>query len=511
MNGRRLAGAAGLVAAIVYAATRTRDVGGDDTVFAIAVERFLRERVLELEFFQPHHPIYNPVVALVAGVARAAGSAIPVLDVGAWVSAAAGGTAVALWLAAALASGLARRIVVAGAVMLAASGGLWAYATRMEVYALAAALVAAWLLVVASEPPRPIAAGLALAGAILGHAVLGVLAIPTAWRFRRRPRAAATALGIGLGVPAAATLAMLLLVRGATTPRAWLGVLFPEESAGFVGGGASPLAALGALRRLIDWGWYREVPVLSRGLALGHEILGGAAVLLVAALFAAGVAAAIRRPGLTAARLSLVAIAAFVPVWLFWDAGNVEHVVAAAPLFAIVVACGAGTLPRAAGFGALVVAAVALVVTNGLGSAWPQSRPENGRLWVTAAFVAEKTPPDALILSAGTDARLRLGLGYLSGRRVADLTLAVRAAGLRGEPAAAGLEAWLARAAGARDLRATDDVFDPATEAWVRGLGIDARAWTRAVGSLARDGSDELEADGAVVVDPFRLNRARVQ
>lgn len=511
MRERRIAWWAGAAATIAYLITRTRDVGGDDTVYAIAVERFLSDRAIELEFFQPHHLVYNPLVAVVTAGLRALGSSMPVLDVGAAVSAVAGGIAVGVWTRTAAATGIAPRLAALGAVLLAASGGLWAYATRMEVYALAAAALAVWLAVTASERPRPVASGLALAAAILGHAVLGVLAIPTAWRFRREPRSAARALGIGIGIPAAVTLAMLVFVRGARTPRAWLSVLFPAESAGFVEGGASPLGLLSALRRVVTWGWYRDVPVIPTGLATQLDLLGWAGLILAGLLFAAGAAAAIRSAGAATARLALVGLAAFLPVWVYWDAGNVEHVVAAAPLLAIVVATGAASLPRTGGLGALAVVAASLVVVNGLGCAWPQSRPENGRVWVTASFVAEKTPPDALILSAGTDARLRLGLGYLSGRRVADLTLAVRASVLRGEPATAGLDGWFARAAASRELRAMDDLFDPETEAWMSGLGIDVESWRRARGSFAREGFDELEPDGAVVVKPLRLYRVRAQ
>jgi len=55
---------------LLYTATRTRHFGGDDTVFAIAVQRWLDVGALEPTFIHPHHLLYNPMVAGLSWLVR---------------------------------------------------------------------------------------------------------------------------------------------------------------------------------------------------------------------------------------------------------------------------------------------------------------------------------------------------------------------------------------------------------------------------------------------------------
>src|SRR3989304_1332485 len=53
----------GAVVLVVYLLTRTRDLGGDDTVFAMAVDSLLSGGGPSREVFHPHHALFNPLVA----------------------------------------------------------------------------------------------------------------------------------------------------------------------------------------------------------------------------------------------------------------------------------------------------------------------------------------------------------------------------------------------------------------------------------------------------------------
>jgi hypothetical protein len=63
----------GAVALVTYLLTRTRDLGGDDTVYAMTVDGFLSGHGVSRELFHPHHPIYNPIVAAVCWLLRLVG------------------------------------------------------------------------------------------------------------------------------------------------------------------------------------------------------------------------------------------------------------------------------------------------------------------------------------------------------------------------------------------------------------------------------------------------------
>lgn len=485
----------GAAALVVYLLTRTRDVGGDGTVFAAAVDNWLRGRPEWPLLFHPHHMAYNPLVAAACWLARSLGSRPLVLDVGAAVSAVAAALAVGAMVVLLRRAGVREGTALLAATVLALAGGFWAYATRMEVYTLTAAAVTLWLAVASRDRPRAVPVGTALGLAVLAHAAAGLLVIPTAWRMRRRPRDLSLALLIGIGVPALLTVSSFVLLEGRTGPTAWLGGFF--SGAEFLEP-ARAGSVLKALRALVLWGFYHSAPILRPRAVSWMDHLGWLALALVAALVTVGIVAAVRRRNPLAVT-ALAALLAYLPLWLVWDVGNVEHVVAAAPLFAVLLGFGAEEVPRRFGVAPLAVAATLLVVVNGVASAVPQSRPENGRVWVVASFVRKHIPADAMILSSGRDGRLRLGLGYLSGRRVVDLTLAVSSARQHGLSPSVALGYWLDQAASARHPWAMGEVFEPATAAWVERLGLTSRQWNDALARLHPGPALTLSGDAALV------------
>ena len=499
----------GLAVFAVGLLTRTRDVGGDDTVFAMAVDSWLRGQGDPAVFFATNHAIFNPLVAAVTWLVRLVHPQALALDVGAAVSSFFWGVAAGGLVPLLRRHGIAPGQALLSGAAVASCGGMWSIATRMEVYTVAAAAVVVWLHATASDRPRPVRVGAALAAAVTAHAALALLVVPTLWRLRRQPREGVRAAALGLGVPALLTLAVFALGRGVWTPAGWLDLLLPGESRGFLSPGSAWLVPR-AFHALVLWDWYRTVPVLQPAAARVLDAAGIAALLLAAGLVVTGLVRTLR-VGDGLGSLSVVAIAAFAPLWLVWDVGNPEHVVAATPLFGTLLALGAAGLPPRAGVAGLATLLALLVAVNGVGGAALQSRPENGRLWVTAGFVQEQVGPQAVILSVGVDSRVRLGLGYLSGRSVVDLTLAVRSARIAGRPATDGLDYWLERARRADELWTLDDVLDPLSEAWVVEAGIPRRAWRAAVAGLVPVRAVELEPDGAVVREPFRLHRVRLR
>jgi hypothetical protein len=493
----------GLVFFVVYLLTRTRDLGGDDSVFAMAVERFLSGGGPSREVFHPHHPLFNPIVALLCWLARLAGLHPFVSDVGAALAALAAAVVAGGLVLVLRRAGLSEGPALLGAAVAGASGGLWQYATRMEVYALAAAGVLLWLAVAGRERPAPAPTGASLAGSILGHLASGLLVIPTAIRMRARPHALVQALAVGLGISAAAMIAMFALAHHAYAPAEWLRVVSPARNTPYLQA-PKPAAMLSALHGLVVWDWYRTVPVFSAATVRSLDLAGDAALVLLGLMLILGVRAAVRDRHPLAVTASL-ALAAYVPLWLVWDAGNTEHAVAATPLFATVIAFGAATLPRRSGGPALGVALALLVITNGLASAVPQSRAENSRNWVIASFVATNLPDDALLLSVGVDPALRLSLPYLSGRRVVTLTLDVNSARLQGRPPLDGLTYWLRAGGAARSVWVTPDVLDPRSIVWVEQLGIPAGRWARFAARIRPGQRRMLPPDGVVIREPFVL------
>ena len=191
---------AGVLAAaslLLYVITRTRHFGGDDTVFALVVQRWLEVGSFERVFVHPHHLLYNPIVAVCSWLVRAATGGVFVLDVGAAVSAAAAAAAVAGGFLVLRRFRIDENLALLASIVLAVSGGMWRYATRMEVYALAAAGVVVWLAAMSNPSAswRRLAAG--FAAPWLGHSALGLLALPGAWLQRHRPRVLVSALVAG--------------------------------------------------------------------------------------------------------------------------------------------------------------------------------------------------------------------------------------------------------------------------------------------------------------------------
>lgn len=210
---------------LVYTLTRTRHFGGDDTVFALVVQRWLELGVFERAFFHPHHLLYNPLVAVCSWLVRAVTGSVFVLDVGAALSAAAAAVTVAGVFLVLRRFRFDDSLALSASTVLAVTGGMWRYATRMEVYTLAAAGVVVWLAAMSNERAswRKLAAG--FAAPWLGHSVLALLAPPGAWLQRSRPRVLAIGLAAGLLVPGVVAAVLLAAVHGAGSASSLMGVV----------------------------------------------------------------------------------------------------------------------------------------------------------------------------------------------------------------------------------------------------------------------------------------------
>jgi hypothetical protein len=498
----------GAVALVTYLLTRTRDLGGDDTVYAMTVDGFLSGHGVSRELFHPHHPIYNPIVAAVCWLLRSVGFRPFVPDAGAAVSALAAATVAGGLVLLLRRAGLREGLALLAGALAAASGGLWQFGTCMEVYTLTAAAVLIWLAIGGTDTPKPLAAGASVSLAMLCHLTAGLLVVPTAIRLRRRPTALVQAVAVALGLAVVTYVAIFAVFHHAHTPDQWLQTVIPGHRESYLRS-AGPFAMLGALRDLALWQWYRSVLVFTPEVTGWFNVAGGTAVFLLLVALAVGLRAAVldRHPLAVTASLG---IAAYVPLWLVWDVGNVEHVVAATPLFAIIVAFGAAKLPRRSGELLLALALFLMLVTNGLGSAVPQSKTENSRECVIASFVAETLPGDGVLLTVGVEPRLRLALPYLSGRRVVSLTLDAESARAQGRAPSAALAYWMEAGRGARSLWVTPDVLDRATSAWVENLGIPSAVWSRVVAGARPLRRQMLPADGVVIREPFVLTEISV-
>jgi len=236
---------------------------------------------------------------------------------------------------------------------------------------------------------------------------------------------------------------------------------------------------------------------------------GIAAAGIAVFLLAGGVRRAFlgERPAVVAA----LGAAAFLPVWLLWDVGNVEHTVISAPFFAVLVAFGARDLPRHLGRWLLGLLALALLVGNGIASAVPQALPENGRTWTVASFVRQTVPENGVILSLGRDPRLRLGLQYLTGRRVVDLTLLVESARRQGVSAHRAVAYWRSKAEEARTVWMLPGVLADGADDWVRSLGVDPRGVAGLVARMQPLRTAVLAPDGVVIQKPYRLTLVAIR
>lgn len=498
----------GIAFFVLYALTRTRDLGGDDTVFALAIEAWLRHRSLWWDFFHPHHVLYNPLVALLTAAVRTASPGILVVDAGAFLSALLGGATVGAVTLLLMRRGFDTGTSLLSAASMGLLGGFWQFSTRLEVYTLAALAVTVWLALLSRRQPPASKAGASLGACLLTHLALGVLVPATLLRTAPPWRRRLIALCVGLAVPGV-VLGVLFLVRFGLHPAAWIEGIIPQSYDVYVGPRNGTV--LGALHGLLWWGWYHGVAVWGTASAGLFDLSGRGGLILAIALVALALSRLLggEDDGRTRlARTAGLALAGFLPLWLVWDTGNVEHTVASAPLWAVFLALGAERLPRRLGKVALGSLVLLLGIGNGLGSAVPQSRPENGRVWTIASFVRETTPETATLLSVGSDARLRLGLQYLGGRRVVDLTLAASSAKQQGRDPRIALEYWTERARAAGTVWLLPDVLDPSSADWVASLGIPREDWLRTVSVLRPGPAAVLPADGVVLSSPFVLRRA---
>jgi len=495
----------GVAAFAVFLLTRTRDVGGDGTVFAVAVERVLEGHRPSWQFFHPHHVLYNPLVAVTTALLRFAGIRILALDGGALVSALAGAAVAGGLVVVLRRHGAGEITALLAAVAAAVSAGLWGFSTRMEVYALEALAALVWLAVVSSPRPKTATAAGSISFAVLAHIAASLLVIPTLVRFWRRPRRGVLAAGLGLaGAGVVLAAALVAGSPGMALPQR-LGRIVPASGGSYLGGpsvrgAAHAVAALGA------WRWYDAVAVFRPPWPRVFDGAGTVGALILLGLIVFGAATSVRRRS----RLGIMAVlgfAAFVPLWLVWDVGNVEHTVVAVPFLAVLAALGAEGLPVRGGKLALGAAVVLLGVTNAVGSAIPQSRPENGRVWIEASFIRSHTDPGAILLTTGLDSRERLGLPYLSGRRIMDLTLLARAARRQSLPPTAALGPWLRAAREAPQLWVIGNLWEPGVATAIAKLGIDPAAWNAVVHRLVPVRRERLEPAGGVITGPFLLTR----
>jgi len=490
---------------IMYLLTATRDLVGDDTIFALAVDGFFTGKGLPREFFHPHHPLFNPLVAAITWLVRLLGFRPIILDVGAGIAAFFAAAVVAALVPLLRRAGVREGPTLLAAAVTGASGGFWRFATCMEVYTLTAAAVLLWLATVGRDRPAPLASGTSLAASTLAHLAAGLLAVPTAIRFRKRPRAMALALGLGLTVATTTVILVFVLFLHAYTPRRWLSLLLPDYTSGYLGKSTQG-TLLRTLADLAVWGWYRRVPIFSPATSRWLDVASAVALAILLVILAAGVLVAVRGRNPLAVTAAL-GLAVYAPLWLLWDVGNVEHAVAVTPLFATLIAFGAANLPRRSGELGLATGLGLLLVVNGLASAVPQSRPENGRDWVIASFISESVPKDAVVLSVGVDPRLRLSLPYLSGRRVVTLRLDVESARNQGRSPMDGLAYWMDAGIGGRSVWVTPEVLDPRSASAVQRMGIPVELWSRVVQAARPVERRVLEPDGLIIREPFVLTR----
>ena len=493
---------------LLYTATRTRHFGGDDTVFATAVQRWLDVGALEPTFIHPHHLLYNPMVAGLSWLVRLLTGSVFVLDMGAAVSAAAAAAAAAGTYLVLRRYEVGDDVALLAAATLVLAGGVWKYATRMEVYTLAAAGVVVWLAAVADRHGswRKEAAG--FASAWLGHSVLGLLVLPGAWLLRGRPRVLTAAILGGVVLPGAIVAGLLAGIRK-VDGLAGVPVIFAGPGLGRWLSAPDPIGALRALHGLVVWQSYRVLPVYPSWVMSLFDVLGAIATAVLGALVILGIVVVVRGSSWVG-RVALAGIAALVPLWLVWDTGNTEHVVAAAPLFAVLVAVGAWSIRRRVALALLIMAAVSLLVVNGLGSALLETQPRLSRTMVVADHIQRTVPDGGTLVMIGVDAELRLGLPYLASRHVVDLTSLVYSARRAGAPPTAAVDRWLLMAADAQDPWMLEDPDSPAVSHWVGELGIPGYDWGRARSRLALRGGATLPADGVAIRSPVTLHRVEV-
>jgi hypothetical protein len=493
---------------VLYVITRTRHFGGDDTVFALVVQRWLEVGEVGRVFVHPHHLLYNPLVAACSWLVRAVSGEVFVLDVGAAVSAAAAAAAVAGTYLVLRRFRVDDNVALLTSLLLALSGGMWRYATRMEVYTLATAGVVVWLATMSNRGAswRGLAAGFAVPW--FGHSVLGLLVVPGAWLQRRRPRVLVSALLAGLVVPGVAVLCLLAWLNGVRSVSTLAKVVVGPGSGHWLTP-PDPLAMLRALSGLVTLKTYRALPVFSPSTEALFDLLALLTTVTLAALVVWGAVISVRN-NIPVGNAAMLGIACLLPLWLVWDTGNPEHAVAATPLFSVLLALGAAAVGRKVGTLALAAMAAALLLVNGVGSILLQTQPQLSRTLLVSDFVRETVPEGGALVAIGVDPELRLALPYLSGRRVIDLTLLVHSARRAGATPEEALSRWLEQATFADETWLLEDPDAPDVRRWISELGIPERTWRQARAVLHFGRGTKLQADGVVVRRPLTLRRVEV-
>jgi hypothetical protein len=497
------------VSFLVYWLTRTRHFGGDDTVFALVVQRWLEKGVFERAFFHPHHLLYNPLVALCSWLVREARGSVFVLDVGAVVSAAAGAAAVAGVYLVMRRLRIDDNLALAASAVLAVTGGMWRYATRMEVYTLAAVGVVVWLAAMSNERAswRGLAGG--FAAPWLGHSALGLLVPPGAWVQRSRPRVVAIALAAGVLVPGVMAGGLLAWIHGARSVSSLMTVVVGSGSGRWLSF-PDPVAAMRALGSLVALRVYHALPVYSLWAMNLFDALAVLATAVLAVLVVWGAYVSIRdgfRLGVTAA----LGVGFMVPLWLVWDVGNHEHAVAALPLFVVLATYGAAAAGRRLGTIMLAVIAAILVVVNGVGSVLLETQPHLSRTLLAADLVRETIPEDGTLVMVGVDPELRLALPHLGGRRTIDLTALVHSAHRAGATPQEALDRWLHRASTADSTWMLEDPDSPPVQRWVAKLGIQDEMWRDARSRLRLGKGATLAADDIVVHERITIRPVDIE
>jgi hypothetical protein len=493
---------------LLYSITRTRHFGGDDTVYALVVQRWLEVGSIERVFFHPHHVLYNPLVGMWAWVVHALTGSVFVLDVGAAVSAVAAAFTVAGVYLVLRRFRVDDRIALLTTATLAVSGGLWRYATRMEVYTLAAAGVVVWLAAMSDERASwpKLAAG--FAAPWLGHSVLGLLVAPGAWLQRHRPRELVVALAAGLVAPGVLILGLLAWLLDARSGGSLVTTVLGSGSSRWLSL-PDPLAALRAVGGLVVTRIYATLPVYPPWAGVVFDVLAVLSILALTAFFAWGAYTAVRnkhRLGVSA----ILGVVCLIPLWLVWDVGNPEHAVAASPLFAVLVALGASAVRPRAGRIGLAVAAASMLTVNGLGSALLQTQANLSRTLLVVDHVRETIPEQASLVSVGVDAELRLALPHLGGRRVVDLTAIVHSARRAGASPEDALERWIQSVAAADSAWMLEDPDSLSVRHWVEELGIPHQVWREALAQCRFGRASTLEADGVVMKQSINLRPVEV-
>ena len=487
---------AGVVAFGLYVLTRSTHVGGDDTVFALVVDRWVATGEIGPTLLNPHHPVFLPVVGGIGRLALAVGLAPSALGVGATMSSLFGALTVVGLVIGLRRAGVGLPMAVAAAAVLTVSGGWWKYATRMEVYTLAGLAVMVWLIVMGRPLLGRCAASAVTAATWLAHAGLGLLVAPVAWRLRHRWHALVATLVWGVVFPLIVLVGVAvwaLDIRSLAELRVWMSghdlttwVTWPD-----------PLAAVRSVSSMFRWSITDVPEAYPRSLLVTCSTLGWIATVALLAVAGLGAVRALRGPCWSLGKASIAAVLAMLPLWLIWEPGNDEQVVALIPAVVVLAVWGAPTLRDGVGERVLAFAALALLIANGLVGALIQTQPELSRVRVVADRIARTVPADGLLLTVGSDPELRLAVPYLTGLPSSDLTLICERARRERLPPDACVGQWIGRALGHAQVWMYENPLDPHNLRYVAELGVDADTWRGAVAALTIEEQRQVDAPGS--------------